>query len=471
MTLRQEFFINGSWVSPAGGELLEVINPATETSLQTIPQGTRADVDQAVQAAKQAFPGFSQSSVASRLALLDRLAAVYQERSDEMASTVSAEMGAPLWFAREAHVPAALGNLRTARRVLADFAFESSIGETQILHEAAGVCAMITPWNWPINQIACKVAPALAAGCTMVLKPSEVAPLNAILFAEIAEEAGVPEGVFNLIHGDGEGVGAALVAHPDVEVVSFTGSTRAGVSVAQGAAAGIKRVALELGGKSANVILESADLEKAVVHGVRQCFENSGQSCNAPSRMLVPRGDFERAAEMARQVAEGVVVGAPEHPDTHLGPVVSRRQFDRIQTLIKSGIEDGAKVIVGGEARPEGLTQGYYVRPTVFGPVDNRMRIAQEEIFGPVLSMIPYDGVEDAIHIANDTKYGLSGYVSGDPTEARGVARRLRTGNVHLNGARQNIAAPFGGYRQSGVGRERGVFGLQEFLEVKAVYN
>jgi aldehyde dehydrogenase (NAD+) len=378
-------------------------------------------------------------------------------------------MGAPLKLANAAQAPSGIGHFMTTLEVLKNYPFEEDMGATRIVREPVGVCGFITPWNWPINQIACKVAPALAAGCTMVLKPSEVAPLNAIIFAEILDEAGVPPGVFNLVNGDGPTVGVALSSHPDIDMMSFTGSTRAGIEVAKNAAATVKRVAQELGGKSANIILDDADFPKVVARDMFGMCLNSGQSCNAPTRMLVPHSRMDEAAAIAKAAAEQVKVGDPRGADTVIGPVVSGAQFDKIQTLIEKGIQEGAKLETGGPGRPDGLNRGYYVRPTVFSHVRNDMTIAREEIFGPVLSLIGYEDDDDAVRIANDTVYGLSGYVSGSPERAKAVARRLRTGNVHLNGAPLDTNAPFGGYKQSGNGREWGKYGLEEFLEVKAI--
>jgi aldehyde dehydrogenase (NAD+) len=379
-------------------------------------------------------------------------------------------MGAPMWLANAAQAPSAMAHLMQALEILKTYEFVENKGSTRIIREPIGVCGFITPWNWPVNQIACKVAPALAAGCTMVLKPTEVAPLNAILFAEIMHEAGVPPGVFNLVNGDGPTVGEALSKHPGIDMMSFTGSTRAGVQVAKAAADTVKRVAQELGGKSANIILDDADLARAVEAGVRSCFTNSGQSCNAPTRMLVPRAKLAEAAKVAKAAAETVVVGDPKTDGTTIGPVVSKVQFDKIQRLIQAGIDEGAELVTGGTGLPASLKRGYFVRPTVFANVRNDMSIAREEIFGPVLSILPYDTEEEAIKIANDTPYGLSGYVSAGTTDhAMRVAARLRTGNVHLNGAGPDFGAPFGGYKQSGNGREWGSYGFEEFLEVKAV--
>lgn len=469
MSNAQKFYINGEWVEPSGSETLDVINPATEEVIGSIAMGTPADVDKAVAAAKAAFETYSQTTREERVALLEAIIAKYSERLGEVAQTISQEMGAPLPLANAAQAPSGLGHLMTALQVLKTFEFEEDIGSSHIIREPAGVCGFITPWNWPINQIACKVAPALAAGCTMVLKPSEVAPFNAILFAEVLDAAGVPAGVFNLVNGDGPTVGAALSSHPDVDMMSFTGSTRAGIEVAKNAAPTVKRVAQELGGKSANIILDDANFPEAVSRDVFGMCMNSGQSCNAPTRMLVPEARMDEAAAIAKAAAENVKVGDPAAEGTVIGPVVSAVQFEKIQNLIQKGIDEGAKLEVGGTGRPDGLNAGYYVKPTVFSHVTNEMSIAREEIFGPVLSLIGYQDDEDAVRIANDTEYGLSGYISGDSDRAKGMAKRIRTGNVHLNGAPVDNNAPFGGYKQSGNGREWGRYGFEEFLETKAI--
>ena len=466
----RKFYIDGAWVEPSTRETLDVVNPATEEVIGAIAMGGRADADAAVAAAGAAFESFSATSREERLALLDRICEGYAARSAELAATVSAEMGAPMSLAAQAQAPAGLGHLRTMRKILADFEFETDLGTSLLVREPVGVCAFITPWNWPLNQIACKVAPALAAGCTMVLKPSEVAPLNTLLFAEILHDAGVPAGVFNLVNGEGPVVGAALSSHPGVDMVSFTGSTRAGVEVARNAAPTVKRVAQELGGKSANIILDDADLGRAVSRGMFAVCNNTGQSCNAPTRMLVPHSRMDEAAEIAAAAAGKVVVGDPAAEGTGIGPAVSDVQFDKIQRLIEAGVEEGARLATGGPGRPEGMERGYYVRPTVFSHVDNEMVVAREEIFGPVLVLIGYEDDDDAVRIANDTPYGLAGYVSaGDPERGRAVARRIRSGQVNLNGARPDLRVPFGGYKQSGNGREWGRHGLEEFLEVKAI--
>ncbi|HME34309.1 MAG TPA: aldehyde dehydrogenase family protein [Candidatus Sulfotelmatobacter sp.] len=467
----RQFYIDGTWVSPAKSRDWEIINPATEEPIATISLGSAADVDQAVAAAKKAFDSYSQTTVEERLALLQRVIEIYKAKSEEMAQTISLEMGCPLSLARAAQAAAGLGHLLEIVRVLENFQFEELKGSTLMRKEPIGVCGLITPWNWPMNQIAAKVAPALAAGCTVVLKPSEMAPLSAYLFAQILDEASVPPGVFNLVNGDGPTVGAAIAAHPDVAMVSFTGSTRAGVAVALAAAPTVKRVTQELGGKSAHIILDDADLETAVKEGAQACFRNTGQSCNAPTRMLVPRSKMEQAIAAAKKTAEATKVGDPLSDATHIGPLASRAQFDKVQRLIHVGIAEGARVIAGGPDRPEGLDKGYFVKPTVFADVRNDMTIAREEIFGPVLCMIPYEDQEDAVRIANDTPYGLSGFVSaGDIDRARRVAKRIRSGNVHINNARVDFGGCFGGYKQSGNGREWGEAGLAEFLELKAIF-
>ncbi len=470
MSNRTNFYINGEWVAPSTSDTIDVINPATEQSIGQVAMGGAADVDKAVAAAKAAFATFSQTTREERISILEAVIAKYSERMGDVAAAISEEMGAPVNLANKAQAPAGLGHLMTTLGVLKEFEFEEDLGTSRIIREPAGVCGFITPWNWPINQIACKVAPALAAGCTMVLKPSEIAPFNAILFAEILDEAGVPAGVFNLVNGDGPTVGAALSAHPDVDMMSFTGSTRAGVEVAKAAAPTVKRVAQELGGKSANIILDDADFQKAIARDVFGLVTNSGQSCNAPTRMLVPMARMDEAAAVAKAAAEQVKVGDPNAQDTTIGPVVSEVQYNKIQDLIQKGIDEGAKLETGGTGRPEGLNAGYYIKPTVFSHVTNDMTIAQEEIFGPVLAMIGYQDDEDAVRIANDTVYGLSGYISSEnPERARDIARQIRTGNVHLNGAPGDQQAPFGGYKQSGNGREWGRFGFEEFLETKAI--
>jgi acyl-CoA reductase-like NAD-dependent aldehyde dehydrogenase len=468
---QHQFYIDGQWVEPAGSARLDVINPATEAPVGTIALGTAADVERAVAAARAAFPAFSATSREARLDLLARICDTYKKRYDDMARAICTEMGAPLKaLAGSGQAGSGLAHFKIAAGALRDFPFEKIQGSTRIVREAIGVCGLITPWNWPANQIACKLAPALAAGCTMVLKPSELAPLSALVLAEILHEAGVPAGVFNLVNGDGEGVGAPLSAHPDVDMISFTGSTRAGKQVMKTAADTVKKVALELGGKSANILLDDADFPKAVKQGVQTLMVNSGQNCNAPSRMLVPEDRLDEVEALAAAVVARSVVGDPLADGTTMGPLANAAQFRRVQSLIEQGVAEGAKLVAGGPGRPQGIEQGFFARPTIFSRVSSGMTIAREEIFGPVLSILPYKDEDDAVRIANDTPYGLSGYVSSaDLGRARAVARRLRTGNVHLNGAPVDMTAPFGGYKQSGLGREWGAYGLEEFLETKAI--
>src|SRR5688572_25105921 len=466
-----QFYIDGRWVDPSGeARPFAVINPATEEPIARIALGSAKDVDLAVAAARRAFESYSKTTREQRIDLLKAISAAYQARYDEIAETISLEMGAPLWLAKAAQAATGLGHLAQMIAVLEKYPFEEQRGTTRIRREPIGVCGLITPWNWPINQIACKVAPALAAGCTMVLKPTEIAPLNAILFTEILHAAGVPAGVFNLVNGDGPTVGQAIAEHPGIDMVSFTGSTRAGIEVARAAAPTVKRVSQELGGKSANIILDDADFAAAVGGGTMGCAMNSGQSCNAPTRMLVPRSRHDEAVAIAKATAESIAVGDPSAATSRIGPVVSETQWNRIQGLIQKGIDEGATLVTGGPGRPEGLTKGYFVRPTVFANVRNDMSIAREEIFGPVLSILPYDDEDDAIRIANDTPYGLAGYVSsGNLERARRVASRIRAGQISVNGVPPDFSAPFGGYKQSGNGREWGDYGFEEFLETKAV--
>jgi aldehyde dehydrogenase (NAD+) len=462
--------IDGKWVVPTTAYDFGVINPSTEQPIATISLGSAADVDRAVAAAKRAFESYSETGLDFRLKLLRQLIEIYQSKIDEMADTISQEMGAPRSLARKAQAPAGLAHLLEIVKVLEHFKFEELKGATLMRKEAIGVCGLITPWNWPMNQIVCKVAPALAAGCTMVLKPREMAPLSSYLFAQILHEAAVPPGVFNLVNGDGPAVGAAIASHPDVAMVSFTGSTRAGVAVATAAAPTVKRVTQELGGKSANIILEEADFENAVKQGVQECFRNIGQSCNVPTRMMVPRSKMAEATATAKRTAEATKVGDPFAESTSIGPLASKAQFDKVQRFIEKAIEEGAKLVAGGLGRPDVLPKGYFAKPTVFADVRNDMTIAREEIFGPVLCIIPYENEEDAIRIANDTPYGLSGFVtSGNLERAARVARRIRSGNVHINGARVDFGSCFGGFKQSGNGREWGKAGLEEFLELKAL--
>ncbi|MFK7828364.1 MAG: aldehyde dehydrogenase family protein [Congregibacter sp.] len=465
-----QFYINGEWVNPAQPKPFDVIDPSDESVCARISMGSAADIDRAVAAAKKAFETFGFSSREERIALLERCVAVYTSRYQDMADAIRTEMGAPKGLAESAQAHTGLGHLEQALAVLRDYEFEEDLGKHRVFKEPIGVCGLITPWNWPVNQIACKVAPALAVGCTVVLKPSEIAPLSAQVWAEIMHEAAVPAGVFNMVHGDGPTVGAALSGHPNVDMMSFTGSTRAGTQVAMNAAPTVKRVTQELGGKSPNIILEDADLEKAVTLGVMSMYSNSGQSCNAPSRMFVPAARLAEAEEIARRVTEAVVVGDPADAGTQVGPVISELQFNKIQGLIQAGIDEGAKLVAGGTGRPDGLETGYYVKPTVFSGVNNQMTIAREEIFGPVLAILPYDTEEDAIAMANDTPYGLAGYVqSGDIDHARLVGRRIRAGNIHINGASGGYEVPFGGFKQSGNGREWGEHGFTDYLEIKAL--
>ncbi len=469
-TAYTKFYIDGKWVEPAGRPTLDVINPATEEAFATISMGTADDVDAAAQAARAAFPAWSQSTVDERKAVIGKIIEGLKTRGAEMAMAISNEMGAPMSLSKTAQLGSGIGHFANILGILDSYEFEEVRGSTKIVKEPAGVCGFITPWNWPLNQIACKVAPAIAAGCTIVLKPSEIAPVSAYILAEIIAESGLPAGVFNLVNGDGPSVGAAISAHPEIDLVSFTGSTRAGREVAKAAADGIKRVTQELGGKSANIILDdAADFAKSVAGGVLSCFGNSGQSCNAPTRMLVPKARLDEAMEIAKAAAAKATVGDPLDENTRMGPVVSELQFNKITALIEKGIEEGAELLAGGPGRPEGIDKGYFIQATVFGNVTNDMTIAREEIFGPVLSIIGYDDDADAVRIANDTDYGLSGYVSGEPAHAEMIARQIRTGNVHINGAGPDFAAPFGGYKQSGNGREWGIEGFEEFLEVKAM--
>jgi aldehyde dehydrogenase (NAD+) len=463
-----KFFIDGQWVDPVELKTLDVINPATEEVCGRIALGSAADVDKAVKAARRAFESWSQTSREERIDLLQRILAEYQKRFGDLATAVTEEMGAPASLAQRAQVPSGMAHLATAAQILKDFRFEEDRGQTMILKEPIGVCGFITPWNWPLNQITCKVAPAIATGCTMVLKPSEVAPFSAQIFTEIMQAAGVPEGVFNLVHGDGPGVGVALSSHPDVDMISFTGSTRAGIEVAKNAAPTVKRVHQELGGKSPNIVLDDEVFTKSVTRGVVHMMTNSGQSCNAPTRMLVPTKRMDEAIAVAKQAAEQITVGDPNGNAT-LGPVVSEIQWKKIQGLIQQGIEEGATLVTGGPGRPEGLDKGYYVKPTVFANVTNEMTIAKEEIFGPVLSILGYESIDQAVQVGNDTEYGLAAYVNGaDIAQARQIAKRLRAGQVSINGG-SDMTAPFGGYKMSGNGREWGDYAFHEFLETKAV--
>ncbi len=466
-----QFYIDGKWVDPVTPNTLDVINPATEEVCGRISLGSAADVDLAVAAARTAFESYSLTTREQRMELLQSILDEFAKRHDEVAEAITEEMGAPWGLARDSQAASGPQHIKAAMRTLKEYEFETVNRTTLVVKEPIGVCGLITPWNWPINQVVVKVAPALAAGCTMILKPSEIAPFDAVIFAEILDAAGVPPGVFNLINGDGPGVGTALSQHPGIDIMSFTGSTRAGVLVAQNAAPTVKRVAQELGGKSANIILDDADFENAVKRGAGDVFENTGQSCDAPSRMLVPKDRMDEAAGFAAAVATATIVGDPTDHETEVGPLVSELQWDKVQGLIQKGIDEGATLAAGGTGRPDGLDKGYFARPTIFADVSNDMTIAREEIFGPVLSIIPYDDEDDAVRIANDTPYGLSGCVSSsDLDRARKVAARMRTGMVHINGAWADSASPFGGYKHSGNGREWGAHGMDEFFEVKSIY-
>ncbi|MBY0282828.1 MAG: aldehyde dehydrogenase family protein [Sphingomonas sp.] len=464
-----QHYIDGAWVDSEGGTRHHVINPATEAPCTEITLGSQADVDKAVAAARRAFESWSQTSIEERSALLTRIIEVYKARMPDLAKAVSEEMGAPIGFASAAQVPAGLGHFISTLKALGDFPFEEKLGRAKVVHEPLGVVAMITPWNWPLNQITAKVAPAIAAGNAMILKPSEEAPSCAVILAEILHEAGVPAGVFNLVNGDGPGVGAALSSHRDVDMVSFTGSTRAGIAVAQAAAATVKRVHQELGGKAPNLVLEGADLQAVLPPTLMGVLANSGQSCIAPTRLLVHSSQVEAATAVAKAMFEGAQVGDPAEMGVHIGPVVNKAQFDKIQGLIQSAIDEGATLVTGGVGRPDGRNSGYYIKPTVFADVTPDMRISQEETFGPVATITRYDSLDEGVRIANDTPYGLSATISGDAAEAAKVAPRLRAGLVTINGWSPDGAAPFGGYKQSGNGRENGKYGLTDFMEVKTI--
>src|SRR5262245_2570179 len=468
--VHDKLYINGQWVTPGGAGMIDVINSTTEEVMGRVPEGSSEDVNAAVAAAKAAFEKWSTTTIEERARYLQLISDRLNMRKDEIAAIIACEVGMPLPLATavQAGMPAAV--MGSYAKLLGEFKFEEQIGNAVVAKEPIGVVGCITPWNFPLHQVVCKVAPALAAGCAIDLKPSEVAPLTAFILAEICDDVGLPAGVFNLVTGFGSVVGEAIAAHPDVDMVSFTGSTRAGKRVSELAAKSVKRVSLELGGKSANIILEDADLEKAVTNGVGNCYFNSGQTCSALTRMLVPKSRHDEAVAIARRVAEGFSVGDPREGKFKLGPLVSATQRERVINYIKKGIDEGATLVTGGVDMPEGTTRGYFVRPTVFANVKNSMTIAQEEIFGPVLSIIPFEDEDDAVRIANDTVYGLSGGVwSGDAERAKNVARRLRTGQVEINGGKFNLQAPFGGFKQSGHGRELGKYGLDEFLEVKAM--
>jgi aldehyde dehydrogenase (NAD+) len=472
MQKKTDFYIDGKWVAPAVAKEFEVINPADETPFAMISLGSEADIDRAVAAARKAFDSYSVTSREERLALLEKLLEVYERRAGEMAEAISHEMGAPISMALHSQTESGSGHLRNFIETLKGFTFEYDFNDSgeHIVKEPIGVCGLITPWNWPMNQIALKVVPALAVGCTVVFKPSEIAPMSGLLFAEMIDEAGFPAGVFNLVNGEGAVVGEAMSRHPGIDMMSFTGSTRAGAAVTKAAADTVKRVTLELGGKSPNIVFSDADLAKAVKGGVLHCFNNTGQSCNAPTRMLVQRDVYDNAVEIAAETGAKVQVGNPAEEGRHIGPLVSALQFDKVQGLIEIGIKEGARVVLGGTGRPEGVNRGYFVRPTIFADVNNQMTIAREEVFGPVLCMIPFDTEEEAIEIANDTPYGLAAYVqSGSPERANRVARRLRAGMVMINGGQRPYGSPFGGYKHSGNGREGGVYGLDDFLEIKSI--
>ncbi|PBJ18509.1 3-succinoylsemialdehyde-pyridine dehydrogenase [Pseudomonas ogarae] len=466
----QQFYINGDWQSPAYPATLPVVNPATEQIIAEVARGSGEDVDRAVAAARAAFPGWSSTPVDTRVAILGKIHGLILERKEELAQALSLEMGAAIGFARAMQVPLAAEHVRVARDVLSTYTFQKIEHGTAIQREPIGVCGLITPWNWPLYQITAKVAPAIAAGCTVVLKPSELSPLSALLFAQLVHDAGLPAGVFNLVNGSGAEVGAAMAAHPDIDLISITGSNRAGALVAQAAAPTVKRVTQELGGKSPNVLLPDADFAKAVPPGVMSAFRNVGQSCSAPTRMIVPRNRLAEVEALAAATANAISVGDPQLEATVLGPIANEAQFNRVQAMIEVGMNEGAKLVCGGPGRPEGLEQGFYTRPTVFSQVDSAMRIAQEEIFGPVLCIIAYDTVDEAVAIANDTVYGLGAHVQGQNLElARAVASRIRAGQVLLNYPAWNPMAPFGGYKRSGNGREYGVHGFEEYLEIKAI--
>lgn len=470
MEKKLKFYIDGAWVDPVAPSSLGIVNPATEETFAQISLGSRQDVDRAAKAARRAFATYSRVSVEERLTYLRKIIEGFRARLPELARTMTLEMGSPITFATERQATVALFHFEEAARVLAQYKFEERMGNGIVRREPIGVCGLITPWNWPLNQVASKVAPALATGCTVVLKPSEIAPLSSMLFAEIVHDAGIPAGVFNLVNGDGPTVGEAIAAHPEIDMVSFTGSTTAGVKVAKLAADTVKRVAQELGGKSANIILGDADVKAAVIAGVHACYTNAGQNCQSPTRMLIPRAQRDLAFEAAREAVATIRLGDPLDPASTMGPLVSPAQFDKVQKLIQSGVDEGATLVAGGTGRPEHVGRGYYVRPTVFGDVTRQMRIANEEIFGPVLSIMSYDSEDEAIEIANDTPFGLAGFVqSRDLDHARSVANRIRAGRVYLNGAAFDRSLPFGGYKQSGNGREFGVFGFEEYLEVKAI--
>jgi len=466
----EKFYINGSWVDPIKKETIDIINPADESIVGKLSVGSAEDIDKAVKAARTAFSSFSESSIKERLDLLNTIRNIYKKRFDDIADAIMTEMGAPINLARGAQAMVGLGHLKTAIRVLEEHKFEYVHNGYTVRHEPIGVCGLITPWNWPINQIVSKLGPCLASGCTAILKPSEIAPLSANIIAEIIHEAGAPAGVFNMVHGIGPIVGEAMSNHPDIDMMSFTGSTRGGIAVAQASAKTVKRVSQELGGKSPNIILDDGIFEKSVTDGVKGTMSNTGQSCNAPTRMLVPATRHDEALKIAKDAAEQLTTGNPKNEETDIGPLVSEVQYNKVQRLIEAGISEGATLVTGGSGKPEKLDSGYYVRPTVFGNVNNKMEIAREEIFGPVLSIIPYNSEEEAIEIANDTEYGLAAYVSGENKDKMMMlARKIKAGQIHLNHGSAGTNAPFGGFKQSGNGREKAEWGLEEFLEVKAI--
>ena len=464
-----QFYINGAWVESDSSEKIEVINPANEELVGHVSAGTKSDIDKAVKAANQAFTTYQHTSKDDRIELLNNVISEYENRYDDFVQTITEEMGAPIWLSEKAQASTGIKNLHETLDALQEYQFEKKEGDYTLVREPIGVIGMITPWNWPMNQITTKVSAALAAGCTMVLKPSEISPYCAMLLAEVFDKAGVPDGVFNVVNGYGPKVGAALSDHPDVAMMSFTGSTRAGIAVAQASAVSVKRVHQELGGKSSNIILDDVvDLEKSVKGGAGHCFLNSGQSCNAPTKMLVSANNYEKAVEVAAQTANNTTVGDPQG-EFRIGPIANKAQYEKILRMIEIGIEEGATLVAGGVEKPEGYDKGYYVKPTVFANVTSDMTIAKEEIFGPVLSIIKYDSEDQAIHIANDTEYGLAGYVQGEISHANKVARKIRAGQVIINGGARGTGAPFGGYKSSGNGREHGVHGLEECLETKAI--
>ncbi len=471
---RTKHYISGEWTASSSDRIVDVINPATELIVARIADGTKQDVERAVRAARKAFPAWSTTSREDRTVRLRRLRSIYERRLEEMAEAISQEMGAPIRLSRTAHAPSGLEEIDACTEILQKFDFEKSVSEGEntdlIVYEPIGVCGLITPWNWPISQVALKVFPALACGCTVVLKPSELAPLSSLLLAEMIDDAGFTAGVFNLVNGRGETVGAAISSHPDVDMVSFTGSTRAGVAVSQSAAPTVKRVTLELGGKSPNILFADCKLEEAVARGIRMCFQNSGQSCNAPTRMLVERSIYDRVTKLAADEVEKIRVGEPTQDGEHIGPVVSQAQFDRVQELLRVGVAEGARVVAGGPGRPDGMDKGFFVRPTVFADVSNTMEIAQTEVFGPVLVIIPFDNEEQAVSIANETPYGLAAYIeTADHERGIRVAKRIQAGNVKINGTPRLKSSPFGGFKRSGNGRERGEYGFREYLELKAI--